>query len=181
MLSCGTTAPADAVMNDAPDHPAVTDDSTNRDRRASARRVRDASLLWQLLAPVALMCEAPDSQRWPAVPSRAARGRRSREHQDERALYLRYIADCAILWRIHVDDQKKDRRQEVAEQLLEGLFHRCLPSIGLQSGRKILRHAVGFYAAVRSDCSARHIPPVPPPPPPSPPISRGYSPLLSGQ
>ena len=29
----------------------------------------------------------------------------------------------------HVDDQKQDRRQEVAEQLPEGLFQRCPPFI----------------------------------------------------
>jgi len=42
-----------------------------------------------LLALVALMIEAPDSQGWPTVPLQAARGHRSREHQAERAQYLR--------------------------------------------------------------------------------------------
>src|SRR5215472_6829920 len=40
--------------------------------------------------------------------------------------------------RDHIDDQKQDRRQEVAEQLPEGLFHRCLPFFG---GSRVWRYA----------------------------------------
>src|SRR5262249_44018684 len=36
-----------------------------------------------------------------------------------------------------VDDQKQDRRQEVAEQLPEGLFQRCLPFIYFPCCRRI--------------------------------------------
>ena len=55
---------------------------------------------------------------------------------------------CKKAARDHIDDQKQDCRQEVAEQLPEGLFHRCLPFIGYPAEVRLRLRPSG---QVRSD------------------------------